>query len=293
MDSPYVLRRSAMPCTSNARNSIQSDENLRPQPAPRKRPLRTYARRVQSLPDRDSEPPKKKRAFEDLSGNNNTLGKESCPPQSPQLPQLPAQTPAPSSVKRGSILAFFRPIPASTSSSAPGSELSSEATADELVTSSPPSSPPALAPAKKRRRLRTRIELLGDVRSEAGQKEEPEEPEATAESSGAAQEDAVEQNIVSSGEVPVLQELSCSLLNSGITPSGHTADGDFKVKHEAKRRGRKATVQTTLNLCMADDPGFTVCKDCDMLYNPLNEKDRKDHAKQHAAVMREKGRAPV
>lgn len=300
MDSPYVLPQSAMPRTALTHgNSSRSDENLRPQPAPRKRPLRTYGRRARHLSDRDSEPPRKKRAVEDRDSNNNdTVGEEPCLPPLPQLPQLPARTPATPSIKRGSILAFFRPVPAATSSSAPASELSSQPTRDELVPSSPPSSPPTLITAKKRkRRLTTRINALGDVRpGAAGQnEEEPEGPQATGGCFEADQEDGdgAEPNIVSLGHSPVLQELQCSLLNSGIPASGCTAERGFKVKHEAKRRPRKATVQTTLNLSPADDPGFTICKDCGMLYNPLNEKDRKDHAKQHAAVMREEWRVPV
>jgi len=44
----------------------------------------------------------------------------------------------------------------------------------------------------------------------------------------------------------------------------------------------------TLSLAINPGPGFTVCKDCDVLYNPLNEKDRKEHKKQHAAHVRAK-----
>ncbi|KAK0749970.1 hypothetical protein B0T18DRAFT_428010 [Schizothecium vesticola] len=47
-------------------------------------------------------------------------------------------------------------------------------------------------------------------------------------------------------------------------------------------------VQMTLSLAINPGPGFTVCKDCGILYNPLNEKDRKEHKKQHAAHVRAK-----
>jgi hypothetical protein len=92
---------------------------------------------------------------------------------------------------------------------------------------------------------------------------------------------------------PQLRDLDHNLLNPASTSDGGLVADGFKVKHEAKRRTRKPTVQTTLNLRMANDPAFTICKDCDMLYNPLNEKDRKDHATQHAAAMRRKGRQTV
>lgn len=107
------------------------------------------------------------------------------------------------------------------------------------------------------------------------------------------EEDADGPNTTQLRRSTVLHELKPSLLNFGVPPNGHTAEGGFKVKHNAKRRSRKPTVQTTLNLSMTDEPGFTICKGCEMLYNPLNEKDRKDHAKQHAASMRRKGEVTV
>lgn len=86
----------------------------------------------------------------------------------------------------------------------------------------------------------------------------------------------------------LVENLKPSSLN-GIVPTDiDTAEEGFKVKHKGKRRVRKSTVQTTLALSMKDDAGFTICKDCDMLYNPLNEKDRKDHARGHAAALRKK-----
>jgi hypothetical protein len=265
-----------------------SDENIRPRQAPRKRPLRTYGRRAQPLPDRDTEPPRKKRAFED-NGSDDTPIKESCLPSSPQLPKLTAQLPAPVSVKRGSILAFFKPITPSTSSSTPKSQISSDATREEVVASSPPSSPPLLSRPVKRR-LATRINSVGKLREEAGQKAtEPHGRETAKQGVVAEKDDAEESSTAMSRPSSVLQELKPSLLNSSIIQSEAPAESGFKVKHEAKRRARKPTVQTTLNLSLADEPGFTICKECDMLYNPLNEKDRRDHKKQHAAALRKKG----
>jgi hypothetical protein len=57
-------------------------------------------------------------------------------------------------------------------------------------------------------------------------------------------------------------------------------------RRPSRRQAPKATVQTTLAL--TDDPAFTICKDCDMLYNPLNEKDKKDHTRRHATALRKK-----
>lgn len=44
-------------------------------------------------------------------------------------------------------------------------------------------------------------------------------------------------------------------------------------------------IQQTLSLSMSEK-GFTECADCSMLYNPLHEKDRRFHARQHAAIMK-------
>lgn len=61
-------------------------------------------------------------------------------------------------------------------------------------------------------------------------------------------------------------------------------------KDAPKRKATKATVQTTLALSLKDDPAYTICEDCEMLYNPLNEKDRKDHTRRHAAAVRKKAK---
>ena len=253
------------------------------------------------LPDRDSEPPRKKRVIEAAIGpQNNDVDSEPqiqpCSSPSPQLPKLPVQSSAPP-VKRGSILAFFKPLSSSTSSSAPQSQISSDVTHDKLAPSSPPSSPPSLSlprPAKKRRRLTTRIKSVEHLKEEEERREGEGEEDITAEREFVdEQEDTRDPTVADSGYASALHELRSSLLNSATPIGTETADGGFQVKHEAKRRPRKPTVQTTLNLSMADDPGFTICKECDMLYNPLNEKDRKDHARRHAAAMRRKTRVTV
>ena len=62
-------------------------------------------------------------------------------------------------------------------------------------------------------------------------------------------------------------------------------------KGTLRRHQTKAKVQTTLSLAIDPRPGFTICKDCGILYNPLNDKDRKEHKKQHAAHARAKLKA--
>ncbi|KAB5542457.1 hypothetical protein GE09DRAFT_243070 [Coniochaeta sp. 2T2.1] len=271
-----------------------------PQSAPRKRPLlRTYGRRAQPLPDSDSEPPRKKRGV----GHNKVLEnrsteeeaqKENSPPSSPRLPKLPAPSPAPVAVKKGSILAFFKPVPVATSSSALPSRISSDATQDAVAPSSPPSSPPVMPrTVRKRRRLMTRIHLpSGRKDDDAVEEEESEGNEQEETDVQATTEEGDKKNSLAKPAHPsVSQELHSALLNSAGASDSQTPQDGLKAKHEGKRRVPKATVQTTLNI--SDKPGFTICKDCDMLYNPLNEKDRKDHARRHAATMRRKAKSTV
>jgi hypothetical protein len=233
---------------------------------PRKRPLRTYGRAA--APDRDEEPPRKKRVFgtdsvSDESNKENT-------PSSPKLPELPPQPSV--AAKKGSILAFFKPLsssskPVSTSSSTPQSGLSSDLPeeTDETAVSSPPSSPPVpRVLEKKKRRLGTRAVVA------------PSSPVLRSRDDSQASEDQ-------DGD-----EQEQKVAEAKKVGEKNAAEDGTKVEQATKRKATRATVQTTLAL--TDDPAFTICNDCEMLYNPLNEKDRKDHARRHAAAVRKKGK---
>lgn len=65
-----------------------------------------------------------------------------------------------------------------------------------------------------------------------------------------------------------------------------TTTTQYKKK---KIQKKKELVQTTLNVAINPGPGFTICKDCGILYNPLNEMDRKEHKRRHAAHLRSAG----
>jgi len=54
----------------------------------------------------------------------------------------------------------------------------------------------------------------------------------------------------------------------------------------SKRRKQALVTQTTLSL--ASKGSFTECKVCDILYNPLHEKDVRDHTRYHAKICRRK-----
>ncbi|KAM7220695.1 hypothetical protein V8F06_003931 [Rhypophila decipiens] len=69
---------------------------------------------------------------------------------------------------------------------------------------------------------------------------------------------------------------------------GGTPGGGGCQKNNNKKKKPKELVQTTLSLAINPGPGFTVCKDCGILYNHLNENDRKEHKRRHAAHVRSK-----
>jgi hypothetical protein len=247
----------------------------------RKRPLRTYGRQRQS--DTLSEAPTKRRRVETPGSGASALSACSDQPRLPVGPDLPKSEP----VKRGSILAFFKPLKSSSSATP------SPKTSDPIDPESPPSSPPVLAKSRKRRRLTTRPELetgkaLGEPSSALGDGEGVgdalDEPDHAATTRG-DEEGGVPGP--TKGERITLREAKPASLNAGEA-SADSGDGARKTKPRARWRPKRARVQTTLNLSIRNDPGFTICKDCDMLYNPLNEKDRKDHARQHAAAQRKK-----
>ncbi|KAM7185126.1 hypothetical protein V8F33_012572 [Rhypophila sp. PSN 637] len=74
----------------------------------------------------------------------------------------------------------------------------------------------------------------------------------------------------------------------GTTRLSSGGGGCQKNNNNNKKKKPKELVQTTLSLAINPGPGFTVCKDCGILYNHLNENDRKEHKRRHAAHVRSK-----
>ncbi len=60
------------------------------------------------------------------------------------------------------------------------------------------------------------------------------------------------------------------------------ADAGRKEARRKKRSVKPPSIQTVLDL--STKPVITECKVCDILYNPLNEKDIKFHTKWHAVA---------
>ncbi|KAI0018210.1 hypothetical protein F4780DRAFT_781643 [Xylariomycetidae sp. FL0641] len=192
--------------------------------------------------------------------------------QQPSSPKLPPQPP-----RKGTITAYFRPAPAA-SSSTPLREPSSEAHDRDIT---PPSSPPPLNIKKRKaRRLRTRVSSKGVDNTENGV--DTEDQEGREEHGESTQKTATP-----SAHTDVLVEKDSDAMNQ--------VEGTHRKRRRAGKRGglsegpKPPTVQTTLSLS-ATDTGFTECKDCGMLYNPLHAKDVKDHARRHASLHRAKSR---
>ncbi|KAK3384981.1 hypothetical protein B0H63DRAFT_501146 [Podospora didyma] len=251
-------------------------------PQATKRPLRTYSRRAVSdrNSDRNSQPtmstgPKLPDAT--LRGPSGT---------EPPLPKLHCLA-TPERPKKASILSYFRPIV--PVSSGPSTAASLEATETIPAPQSP--SPPA-PDRRKRRRLTTRPLI----------------------SEGAGgQVDSNDQNPPNSkdeddGENPTKRDHQ-SLPDANDQLGGASSNKEQQGRHDStphmpdqagaphtgpKRPDKRITkemVQTTLSLSIAPHAGFTVCKDCGILYNPLNEKDRMEHKKRHAAHVRSRAKS--
>lgn len=254
--------------------------------------MRTYGRRTQ--PDAASGAPAKKCKVEGSRPEASTLP-VADQPQLPDTPKLPEPAPA----KRGSILSFFKPLKPSSSA------IISPTTSDSIEPlSTPPSSPPTITRSRERRRLTTRPDLdAGNSLSSRGREDDTSEgsnPAASrcsdspssqnTPSAGSAKGGEVERHpgrLSSEGARITLRETKPGTLNAGEA-STDSNDSSGGLKRRAKWRTSQAKVQTTLSLSIGHDPGFRICRDCDMLYNPLNEKDRKDHARLHAASQRRK-----
>jgi hypothetical protein len=89
------------------------------------------------------------------------------------------------------------------------------------------------------------------------------------------------------GEIPV----NVLRHETGTPSASSTTAAEDCLLQDKKRPGKQPArdlTQTTLSLSLQKDPGFTICAVCDLLYNPLNEKDRREHKRRHAAYSRAK-----
>lgn len=290
--------------------------NLPLVPTARKRPLRTYSKRS-SASGKENEPLTKRRKpgreESDAPAAAHNEG-DRKPVSSPQLPALPA---GPRPAARSSILAYFKPLsfsdPACSSSSATVSPSSPPRTSSQDVASTPPLSGPPYAAQKGSsrprppRRLTTRPDHVIDLARPADEDEKGEASFARAHGKGDRGHTTTTREPRETTTGPQRNsEMPCRggkeefgtegaprekmADQAPMTDSaGRDIDSSDATAHRETTRRRshlkRPLVQTTLSLS-AQELAFTLCGECGILYNPLNERDRKDHARRHAAHLR-------
>ncbi|KAF7562073.1 hypothetical protein G7046_g2062 [Stylonectria norvegica] len=268
-----------------------------------RKPLRTYGKRPAVIADtRGESPPKKRRKSTDVprivstassfpAEDNGSLKevasrkKEKSPTSAKTYPTVVAAPPA--GVKKGSIMNYFRPLPATlpTMSSSPKSD-------EVLSTSTPPSSPPPPVQAKARKKPRilkfkggslpkvdTEDSANGEDSDGTPSNEEGQEPRFS--ECIETERGSKEEETSTTPRLP-LQHRKDSLSNQAPTDSD-TAPLQKKKQPKSKP---PPTVQTTLNI--SAQAAFSECKVCDTVWNPLYPPDVKYHLKQHASVLRAK-----
>ncbi|KAI0179821.1 hypothetical protein GGR52DRAFT_214630 [Hypoxylon sp. FL1284] len=230
-----------------------------------KRIIRTYSKRAASA--ETTEPSSKKRRIDNDTSkdvSSESLRKTSTRQPSPDLP--PSR-----GAKKGAITNYFKIIPSVSSSTPPPSEPFSEPIES---TDTPPSSQPMTYQQKKRRRLTTRI-------APRSASEDPNTADSTAEESEKEGSNEAGSKSSPMGPKSALSDTASDTLNQAAPTK--------RKRLDAGKRGResKPAVQTTLSLSN-QERGFTECKVCNMLYNPLHKQDAKYHAKRHATILKAK-----
>ncbi|KAL0467884.1 hypothetical protein QR685DRAFT_447400 [Neurospora intermedia] len=238
----------------------------------RKKPIRTYGRRSATAATKEDPKPSTPRQ---LSPEDTPTSQLPPPNLATTVPPSVECCPKFNAPKSGSILSFFKAKPKTPAPSTSKATTPAPLASDEL-TSTPPSPPPSGSGQRKRRRLTTRPtfdddaaagdNLAGKRRKESGD----ETPEAR---------DGTPIN-TSSAFMTETDSTARTISTQLVTQKKRTA-----------KAPTKEMVQTTLSLAIGEPrPQFIVCKECSMLYNHLNDKDRKDHKRVHVAYIRSKNK---
>ncbi len=260
----------------------------------RKRPIRTYSRRSAGARAQEQEEPQTDRIQRATTPDlQDTLLEKGRTELSPQLPVLleKKQAERPS---RSSILAYFKPLPPS-SDKTPSDIVSSDPAEPQ---STPPTSPTPPSRSRKRRRLTTRPQFGGLDEHLGGHGEnalEDDRNSAIEAEIGSQRSPSTEHTTIAvrSEAHDLLRPALIEVTANSVHQDGPlTAEAAItRAKRPAQKRQRRDMTQTTLSLSIQKEPGFTICGVCDILYNPLNEKDRREHNRRHAAYSRNKKRA--
>ncbi|KAK3400583.1 hypothetical protein B0T20DRAFT_149026 [Sordaria brevicollis] len=242
-----------------------------PTTQPRKKPIRTYGRRSSAAVVKADSKPSTPRPL----SPEDTPAPQLPPPGSPETVSSSIECPKPNAPK-SSILSYFKAKPKTTT--AESKETTNKAatpapTTTEEVVSTPPSPPPSSTGQRKRRRLTTRPTF-------------DDEYDVENQDSKRRKEDGDETPVTEDGTP--METPSASQIETDSTSTGQSA----AKKKRSTKTPTKEMVQTTLSLTIGDPkPGFIVCKECSMLYNHLNDKDRRDHKRVHAAYIRGRSRS--
>lgn len=238
----------------------------------RNKPLRTYGRRSVSTPELRGEPASKKRRTGD--GKSEDESEDTTAVLS--LPEPPVKTQQIEghgeqvTIKKGSILSYFRPITSSSRSATP--TLDSEKLSPAIdPPSSPPSSPPSLPtqPQTRTKRRRLRIRAIQLPSSDPPDPAVDEDGECLS---------GTQRGLETRGEETEARK-PLAALSEELDNHGQERD-----PRNPKKRRSVPLVQTTLNLS-AQAP-FSECKVCDTVWNPVIPEDAKYHSRRHAAVLR-------
>ncbi len=293
-NTPSPGHRAAMSSTAPQATAQAPDPVLSAVGAPsqgRKRPFRTYGRRSvqEKAQQREAPQPRTNGRVADEAPNS---AQTASPTRSPPLPEKEQAKPR----GRGSITAYFKPLPIS-----PGPDKPSPAETCTHPVSSP--SPPPTYPSppsrsRKRRRLTTRPQFSSPDRQSSRGSDDgvavidtpavKTMPCAPCSPSTRTTTPPVNSGLDDTPR-PAFGRLGASTVNiqDRLADPPERSRGAATEKPPEKRPPREMT-QTTLSLSVQKEPGFTICGVCDLLYNPLNEKDRKEHNRRHAAFSRNK-----
>lgn len=260
----------------------------------RKRPLRTYSRRTLPTSVQRQEPSRVGRygAVNSDQARTDPVTKLPAPCGREQAERRPTRT---------SILTYFKPLPR-TSGDASDTASPSDKTSSDCAepASKPPLSPPPPPKPRKRRRLTTRAQLGGgdplrnggagdDALADTAATDDPPDEHA--------RRPTIDESTVRVGDErpctmrSALGEVAVNVLRHESGRGSAAANPSTRNKRRPGKRPAKDMTQTTLSLSVHKEPGFTICGVCDILYNPLNEKDRREHSRRHAAYSRQRGRA--
>ncbi|KAH8124266.1 hypothetical protein ACSS6W_002469 [Trichoderma asperelloides] len=266
----------------------------------RDKPLRTYGRQT-STPEAQSEPPSKKARLSAPREKQQQRQDESTPPdgvtksnddttaagasEATHEHDASAQNKtdkAGESLKRGSILSYFKPALQVPKAGAP-SQQPQDSPREEEPASSPQSSPKPKQPAKRKPRL---------LKIKATTIHEPSDQSS---SSSPSQETDNHAPPKRRGRPPLKSTISNTPVN---TPEATSSNKDTTASSSSsspsptekptttkpKKKPSSPSIQTTLNI--SAQAAFSECKICNTVWNPLYPDDVKYHTKTHKAVLR-------